>query len=60
MGTLVNLWILYLKMEILGSLKLLWISNFNIATLEKFEFMMNLIILDWNSWKILNMMNFIF
>ncbi len=35
MGTLVNLWILYFKMEIVGSLKLLCISDFNIATLEK-------------------------
>ncbi len=30
MGTLVNLWILCFKMEIV-----LWISDFNIATLEK-------------------------
>lgn len=35
MGTLVNLWILCFKMEIVGSLKLLWISDFNIATREK-------------------------
>ncbi len=35
MGTLVNVWILYFKMEIVGSLKLLCIPDFNIATLEK-------------------------
>ncbi len=35
MGTLVHLWIVYFKMEIVGSLKLLCIPDFNIATLEK-------------------------